>query len=116
MSDKQLTSQTDYRQEFPIFEDYRQKNAVNLAFLDSAASAQKPESFLDAIREVYITSYANIHRGAYRLSAEATEQFELSRKKVSSFINSASEDEIVFTRNATEGINLVAESEFLLPC
>ena len=79
-----------------------------LVFLDSAASAQKPLCVLDAIYRQYQTEYANVHRGMYELSEKATLNFEQARKKVQHFIHAASDKEIVFTRGATDSINLVA--------
>ncbi len=81
-----------------------------LVFLDSAASAQKPQCVIDAVNHCYSQEYANIHRGVYLLSARATETYERARAKVQWFINAASEREIVFTKSATEAINLVASS------
>ncbi|MBU0723624.1 MAG: cysteine desulfurase [Alphaproteobacteria bacterium] len=96
------------RADFPIFRtDIRGKP---LAFLDSGASAQKPQAVLDAMNAVYTSGYANVHRGAYLLSERATAAFEGSREIVRRFINARSVKEIVYTRNATEGINLVATS------
>ncbi len=85
-------------------------NGKRLAFLDTAASAQKPESVIKAIEKVYRAEYANIHRGLYSLSEISTSNFEETRKVIANFINAESEKEIIFTRNATEGINLVAYS------
>ena len=96
------------REDFPIL---RQKiYGKPLAFLDSAASAQKPRQVLDAMRELYEKEYANVHRGVYFLSQRATDRFEAARGKVARLLNAPSEDNIVFTRNATEAINLVAAS------
>ena len=81
-----------------------------LVFLDSAASAQKPQSVIDAVNHCYTREYANIHRGVYWLSARATEAYEGARVKVQRFLNAASEREIVFTKSTTEAINLVATS------
>jgi len=83
-------------------------NGKPLAFLDSAASTQKPRQVLDALREFYEHSYANVHRGVYRLAERATEAFEGAREKARAFVNASSTREIVFTRNATEALNLVA--------
>jgi cysteine desulfurase / selenocysteine lyase len=94
------------RLDFPIFE--QRVHGKPLAYLDSAASAQKPGQVLDALREFYETSYSNVHRGVYLLAERATECFEGSREKVRAFINAASTREIVFTRSATEALNLVA--------
>ena len=79
-----------------------------LTFLDSAASAQKPRQVLDAMRFCYENEYANVHRGMYDLSEKATFNFENVRKKVQKFLNAASDKEIVFTRGATDSLNLVA--------
>lgn len=79
-----------------------------LTFLDSAASAQKPRQVLDAMRFCYENEYANVHRGMYDLSEKATFNFENARKKVQKFLNAASDKEIVFTRGATDALNLVA--------
>jgi len=78
------------------------------AFLDSAASAQKPVQVIDAVRRCYEAEYANIHRGVYELSALATKNFEAARDKVRAFVNARDASEIIFTRGGTEGINLVA--------
>src|SRR3954447_4412001 len=80
-----------------------------LAYLDSAASAQKPAAVLERMRDFYTRDYANIHRGVYPLSERSTEAYENARARVASFLN-AKTDEIVFTRGATEAINLVAYS------
>jgi cysteine desulfurase/selenocysteine lyase len=93
------------RREFPIF-----ANNPGLVFLDSAASAQKPASVIDRMSDYFRTDYANVHRGVYRLSARSTELFEEARDKVRRFLNAADAREIVFVRNATEAINLVAQS------
>jgi cysteine desulfurase / selenocysteine lyase len=93
------------RREFPIF-----ANNPDLVFLDSGASAQKPRSVIDRIADYYRTDYANVHRGVYRLSARSTELFEEAREKMRGFLNAADSREIVFVRNTTEAINLVAQS------
>jgi cysteine desulfurase / selenocysteine lyase len=80
------------------------------AYLDSAATAQKPKPVLDAIQRGYGETYATVHRGVYQRSAEMTLAFEASRRRVAEFINAASPEEVVFVRGATEGINLVAQS------
>ncbi len=80
------------------------------AFLDSAASAQKPAQVIDAVRRCYEAEYANIHRGVYELSALATKNFELARDKVRTFINARTSSEIIFVRGGTEGVNLVAQA------
>jgi cysteine desulfurase / selenocysteine lyase len=94
------------RADFPIFEQVI--HGKPLAFLDSAVTAQKPRQVLDAVRDFYETSYANVHRGVYTLSERATEAYEGARSKVAGFLNAPSSREIVFTRSATESINLVA--------
>src|SRR5215470_4874664 len=93
------------RREFPIF-----ANNPDLVFLDSAASAQKPRAVIERMADYYRTDYANVHRGVYRLSARSTELFEEARDKVRRFLNAADPREIVFVRNTTEAINLVAQS------
>jgi len=85
-----------------------------LVYLDSAASAQKPKPVLDAMEHFATTEYANVHRGVHFLSAAATEQYEKARKTVRKFVNAVHASEIVFTRNGTEAINLVAYS-YLAP-
>ena len=79
-----------------------------VAFLDSAASTQKPRQVLDRMRTFYEHEYANVHRGVYRLAERATEGFEGARRTVAGFVNAPSEKEVIFTRSATEAINLVA--------
>ncbi len=96
------------RKDFPIF-DIKVNNKPN-TFLDSGASAQKPKCVIDAMVDVYSKEYANVHRGSYLLSEEITYKYEQARKTVQKFLNSAKADEIVFTRNATEAINLVAST------
>jgi cysteine desulfurase/selenocysteine lyase len=94
------------RADFPILAT--EVHGKPLIFLDSAASAQKPRQVIDAVRSVYETEYANVHRGAYQLSERATDAYEGARDKVQTFLNAKSRKEIIFTRNATESINLVA--------
>ncbi len=96
------------RADFPVLE--RQINGKPLVFLDSAASSQKPLAVIEAMSHYYRTSHANVHRGIYRLSEEATDAYEQARAKVARFINADRPQEIIFTRNATEAINLVAAS------
>src|SRR3954449_6561143 len=79
-----------------------------LVYLDNAASAQKPQAVLDRIQHAYTTEYANVHRGLHYLANAATEAYEGAREKVRAFLNAARPEEIIFTRNATEAINLVA--------
>lgn len=94
------------RKYFPIYAN----TPSGLCYLDTAASSQKPSVVIDRVMHYYSNEYANIHRGAYRLSAESTELYEAARRKVSSFINAPSERSIIFTKNATESINLVANA------
>jgi cysteine desulfurase / selenocysteine lyase len=94
------------RADFPIFE--QQFHGKPLAFLDSAASSQKPRQMLDAMNHFYETSYANVHRGVYELAERATEALEGAREKVRALLNAPDAREVIFTRNATESINLVA--------
>src|SRR5439155_1155970 len=79
-----------------------------LVYLDNAASAQKPKAVLDRIQHAYTAEYANVHRGLHYLANAATEAYEGAREKVRAFLNAARAEEIIFTRNATEAINLVA--------
>ena len=97
-----------YRADFPVLQE--PMNGRRLAFLDSAASAQKPQRVIDAERDCYEHYYANIHRGVYQLSQRSTQAFENVRATVKRFINAADEREVVFVRGATEAINLVAQS------
>src|SRR6266566_809489 len=94
------------RADFPIFE--QRFHGKPLSFLDSAASSQKPRQMLDAMRDFYETSYANVHRGVYQLAERATEGLENAREKVRALLNAPSAREVIFVRNATEGLNLVA--------
>ena len=94
------------RQEFPIL--HQQVHGKPLAYLDNAASCQKPQVVIDAISECYSRYYANIHRGVHALSERSTAAFEGAREKVRAFLNAASTREIIFTRGTTEAINLVA--------
>ena len=96
------------RADFPILS--RTVHGKPLVFLDSGASAQKPRQVIDAISQCYEAEYANIHRGVYELSAKATEAYEGARSRVQRFVNARSASEIVFTKGATEAINLVATS------
>ncbi len=94
------------RKDFPILGT--QVYGKPLVYLDNAASAQKPQVVLDRLHRAYTTQYANVHRGLHYLANEATEAYEGAREKVAAFLNAARKEEIVFTRNATEAINLVA--------
>ena len=97
------------RQDFPVLARETRKG-VPLVYLDSAATAQKPRTVIDAMTNFYETQNANIHRGIHRLAEEATEAHEAARKRVADFIGAASSREIIFTRNTTESINLVVFS------
>jgi cysteine desulfurase/selenocysteine lyase len=96
------------RKDFPIFD--REINDRRIVYLDSAASSQKPRQVLDVMSRFYETSYAPTHRSAYQLATDATEAFETARLKVRRFINAPSENSVVFVKNASEGLNLVAQS------
>ena len=97
-----------WRADFPILTERVYDKP--LVFIDSAASAQKPQCVIDAVAHCYTHEYANIHRGVYWLSQRATQAYEGAREKVQRFINAASEREIIFTKSTTEAINLVATS------
>ena len=94
------------KEEFPIFN--KEIDGKKITYLDSAASAQKPKCVIESIKQTYENNYANVHRGIYKLSQIATEKYEEARSKVVKFINADSLEEIIFTRGATEGINLIA--------
>jgi cysteine desulfurase/selenocysteine lyase len=94
------------REDFPILKE--KVHGKDLVFLDSAASAQKPRVVIDAMVHVMEAQYANVHRGLHYMSEKTSDAYEGVRDKVAAFINAGSRDEIVFTRNATESINLVA--------
>lgn len=96
------------RADFPILS--RTVHDKPLVYLDNAASAQKPRAVIDAMRHAYEHEYANVHRGLHYLSNAVTQKYEDARETVRAFVNAASTDEIIFTRNATEAINLVAQS------
>ncbi len=96
------------RGDFPIL--HQEVNGNPLIYFDSAASSQKPQAVLDALQHYYQQDNANVHRGAHTLSGRATDAYEGARDKVAKFINAYSRDEIVYTRNASEAINLVAYS------
>ena len=96
------------RDDFPILDQKVNNNP--LIYFDSAASSQKPQQVLDALQHYYRRDNANVHRGAHTLSGRATDAYESARDKVAQFINAASREEIIYTRNASEAINLVAYS------
>lgn len=92
------------RKDFPIFENRK------IAYLDSGATTQKPSQVINAVEEFYKKYNANPHRGAYTLSMEATEIYEETRTKIAKFINAKYREEIIFSKNATESLNLIAYS------
>ena len=94
----------ELKKDFPIFEN------SEYAYLDSGATMQKPNCVIDSVQDFYKTSNANIHRGAYSLSIKATQIFSEARQSVADFLNAESAEQIVFTKNATEALNLVANS------
>ena len=96
------------RSDFPFLN--MKINEGNAVYLDNAASSQKPKTVIDRLTKVYEQEYANVHRGIHHLSMKATEKFEDARNEIARFINSKSSEEIIFTKNATEAINLVASS------
>lgn len=98
----------DIRADFPILA--QQVYGKPLVYLDNAASAQKPRAVIEAMNAVMETGYANVHRGLHYMANKATESFEQGRESVRAFFNAASSDEIIFTRSATEAINLIADS------
>lgn len=97
------------REDFPILDKNFNENE-KLIYLDHAATTQKPKQVLNKINEYYLNNNANVHRGAHQLSAKATEAFENARLSIRDYIKAFSEKEIIFTRNATEAINIVAKS------
>src|ERR1700729_4205815 len=96
------------RRDFPILA--MQVYGEPLIYLDNAASAQKPKAVLDRMMQAYTSEYANVHRGLHYLANAATEAYEGARAKVAKFLNAGRPEEIIFTRNVTEAINLVASS------
>jgi len=96
------------RRDFPVLA--LEVHGKSLVYLDNAATTQKPQAVIDAVSRYYSAENANIHRGIYYLSEQATDAYEVARSKVRNFINAAFPQEIVFVRGATEGINLVAQS------
>lgn len=96
------------RNQFPILN--QQVNGKPLVYLDNAATSQKPISVLDSWQKYYTEINANVHRGIHTLSQLATEEMELSRRKVQKFINAKNDFEVIFTKGTTEGINLIAYS------
>ena len=103
-----MTNLSHLRRDFPILrrEDYGHP----VVFLDSAASAQKPVPVLESMDRFYRAQYANVHRGAYKLSQESTEAYEDARRRVARFLNAGSPDEIIFTKGTTTALNGLASS------
>lgn len=104
------------RDDFPLLK--REMRGMPIVFLDSAASSQKPQQVIDALGQYYSYQHANVHRGVYQLSQEATDAYEQGRRLVQNFINAGHDHEVIFTRGTTESINLVASSfgrRFLKP-
>ena len=108
MTDGNTLNVEAVRRDFPIMS--RRIHDKPLVYLDSAATSQKPAAVIDALADFYRTSNANVHRGIYTLSEESTLAYETAREKVASFIGASSTEEIVFTRNTTESINLIARA------
>ena len=94
------------RADFPILA--QPVHGKRLVFLDSAASSQKPRQVIETLVDVYETSYANVHRGVYYLGARATERYEGARDIMAGFVNAGDRREVIFVREATEALNLVA--------
>src|SRR5438876_5228891 len=107
-TEQKVRTAADIRNDFPILS--RQVHGKPLVYLDSAASSQKPDNVIDAMSTYYRTYHANVHRGVYQISEEATAAMEKARVKVARFINARQSKQVVFTRNTSEGINLVAYS------
>jgi len=103
---KQTLDAEKLRADFPVFEQLI--NGKPLAYLDSAVTSQKPRQVLDRLYEFYSTSYGNVHRGVYTLSERATAEFEGARERIARFVNAPSPRELIYTRSATEALNLVA--------
>jgi cysteine desulfurase/selenocysteine lyase len=99
----------EIRKDFPILQR-QTSNGTRLVYLDSTATSQKPQAVIDAMNEYYRRSNANIHRGVHTLAEEATSMYENAREKIAKFINAPSARQIIYTRNTTESINLVAHS------
>ena len=109
MSDSQGTYDVEaVRSRFPIFS--REVHGQPLCYLDSGASAQQPDVVIDTVSQLHSDQYANVHRGVHTLSMESTELYDGAREKVRAYLNAASLKEIIFTRGATESVNLVAQS------
>src|SRR5713101_9563775 len=107
-TEQKVYSAADIRNDFPILS--RQVHGKPLVYLDSTSSSQKPDAVIDAMSTYYRTYHANVHRGVYQISEEATAAMEKARVKVARFINARQSKQVIFTRNTTESINLVAYS------
>ena len=94
----------DFKQEFPLLKN------KEIVYLDSGATTQKPYKVIESIKNFYEKENANVHRGAYALSVETSEKYENARQKIAKFINSSSSEQVIFTKNATESLNLIAYS------
>jgi len=103
-----MTLPSDLKDRFPLLSQI--VNGHEIVYLDSAASSQKPDCVIDAMNNYYETINANVHRGAYEIAAQATEEMEQARRRIASFIGCQSPHEVVFTKNATESFNLIARS------
>ncbi|HQA68880.1 MAG TPA: aminotransferase class V-fold PLP-dependent enzyme, partial [Aggregatilineales bacterium] len=96
------------RADFPVLAR-ELRPGISLVYLDSAATSQKPEIVIETMNEYYRRYNANVHRGVHQLSEEATAAYESARKRIASFINASTPREVIFTRNTSEGINLLAQ-------
>ena len=94
----------DFKQDFPLIKNN------NIVYLDSGATTQKPYKVIECVKNFYEKFNANVHRGAYSLSVETSEKYENARKKIAKFINSSSYEQVIFSKNATESLNLIAYS------
>ncbi len=108
MTDAPTLDVAKIRADFPILD--REVNGHRLVYLDSAASSQKPRQVVEAMDRYYETTHANVHRGVYQIAADATHAFEEARAKTARFLGASDPEEIVFTKNVTEALNLVAHS------
>lgn len=108
IKEKNILNINDIRQDFPILK--REVNGKPLVYFDNGATSQKPQLVIDAINKYYTFENSNIHRGIHTLSQEATNAYEVARKKVQRFVNAQHEHEIIFTKGTTDSINLVAAS------
>jgi cysteine desulfurase / selenocysteine lyase len=108
VNDEPILDVAKIQADFPILD--REINGHRLVYLDSAASSQKPRQVLEAMDRYYETTHANVHRGVYQIAADATHAYEGARASIARFLGAGSAEEIVFTKNVTEAINLVAHS------